>query len=178
MKNLFILSKKLQYLDITKVIDPDASIHGRGSYCEGISIGVSWTNIENNWYINALKLKSIFLSLMSIIKDHEIHVKFISDSITAIGCINKLGTSHSELCHHIRTQIREWTEKKGIHNTGTHIPGHKNIKTHRKSRELSYDLEWMLSPKCLHKALKILKFNQDADIIASGINHQYHTYIL
>ena len=53
------------------------------------------------WHINALKLKSILLSLMSIVKDHGIYVKFFSDSTTAMACINKLGTSHLELGHHI-----------------------------------------------------------------------------
>ena len=38
------------------------------------------------------------------------------------------------------------------------------------------DLEWMLCPKSLHKALKILKFNPEADMFASNINYQFHTY--
>ena len=40
---------------------------------------------------------------------------------------------------------------------------------------MSYDLEWMLSPKSLHKALKILKFNPKADMFTSNINCQFHT---
>ena len=40
------------------------------------------------------------------------------------------------------------------HITAAHIPGHKNINADKESRELSYDLEWMLCPKILHKALK------------------------
>ena len=38
---------------------------------------------------------------MSILKDHAIHIKVSLDSTTAIGCINKLETFHSELYHHI-----------------------------------------------------------------------------
>ena len=76
-------------------------MHGWRIYCEGMSTGESWINTENNWHINALELKSIILSLMSIVKDHVSHVKVFSDSSTAIARINKLGTSHSELCHHI-----------------------------------------------------------------------------
>ena len=89
-------------------------MHGWGAYCEGMSTGGSWINTEKNWHINALELKSILLSLMSIVKDHGIHVKVFSDNTTAIACINKLGTSHSELCHHITKQIWEWAEKKDI----------------------------------------------------------------
>ena len=107
---------------------------------------------------------------MPIVKDHGIHVKVFSDSTTAIAYINKLGTSHSELCHHITKQIWEWTEKKDIHIKATHI------NADRKSRELSYDLEKMLCSKSLHKSLKILKINPEADMFASNINYQFHTY--
>ena len=49
---------------------------------------------------------------MPIVKDHEIQVKIFSDSTTAIACINKLGTFHSELFHQNTKQIWEWAEKK------------------------------------------------------------------
>ena len=78
---------------------------------------------------------------MSIVKDHGIQVKVFSDSTTAIACISKLGTSHSELCHHITKQIWEWAEKKDIHITAVHISDHKNINEDRESKELSYDLD-------------------------------------
>ena len=56
------------------------------------------------------------------------------------------------------------------------MQGHKNINADRESRELSHDLEWILCPKILHKALKILKFKPEADMFASNINYQFHTY--
>ena len=136
-----------------------------GEYCEGMSTGRSWINIEKNWHINALELKSILLSLMSTIKDHEIHVKVFPDSSTAIACIKKLGISHSELCHRITKQIWEWSEKRHI----LQLPIHQVIRTLMQignPRELSYDLEWMLCPKSLHKALNILKFNPEEDMQA------------
>ena len=83
-----------------------------GAYCEGMSTGGSWINTEKNWHINALESKSILLSIMSIVKDYGIHVKVFSDSTTVIACINKLGTSHSELCHHITKQIGMGREKR------------------------------------------------------------------
>ena len=44
LKNLYVVSKKLHYPDITKFIYIDASIHGWGAYCEAISTGGSWIN--------------------------------------------------------------------------------------------------------------------------------------
>ena len=125
---------------------------------------------KKNWHINALELKPILLTLMSIVKDHGIYVKVFSDSTTATACINKLGTPQSELCHHIAKQIWEWAEKKDIHITAAHMTGNKNINADRESRELSYDLEQTLCPKILHKVLKILKFNPQAHTFASNIN--------
>ena len=69
-KYLYTVSKSLQYQDITKVIYTDVSMHGWG-----LSTGGSWINTEKSWHINALELKSILLSLMSIVKDHGVHVK-------------------------------------------------------------------------------------------------------
>ena len=40
---------------------------------------------------------------------------------------------------------------------------------------MSYDLEWMLCSKRLHKALNILNFNPEADMFTSDINDQFHT---
>ena len=56
------------------------------------------------------------------------------------------------------------------------MPVYRDINADRESRELSYDLEWMLFPKSLNKALKILKFNPEADMFKSNINYQFHTY--
>ena len=169
------MSRKLQYPDVTKVIYTDASTLGWGVYCEEMWTEGSWINTEKNWRINALEVKSI-LSLVSIVKYHGIHVKVFSDSATSIACINISGTSHSESCHHITKQIWEWAEKKEIYITAALIPGHKNIDADKEFRELSYDLEWMLCPQSLHKALKLLKFNPAADMSASNINYQFHTY--
>ena len=61
--------------------------------------------------------------------------------------------------------------------TAAHIPvRHQNINADRESKELSNDLERMLCPKSLHKALKILKFSLKADMFASNINYQFYTY--
>ena len=114
--------------------------------------------------------------MKSFIKEQRIHIKVFSDSTTAIGCINKLGTSHSDICHHFTKLISEWAEKKGIHITEAHIPGDKNIEADRESRELSVDLESMLCSKSLSKALVLLNYTPKVDLFASNVNHQFHSY--
>ena len=102
--------------------------------CEENSTGRSWINAAKDSHKNALELKSIFLSLMSIVKDHGIHIKFYN-SATAIACINKFGTSHSESCHHITKRIWNGRRKKDVGITA-HMPGHKNLNADMESREI------------------------------------------
>ena len=104
---------------------------GGGGSCKGMSR----RKIEQ-LHINALELKARLLGLRYFIKEEKINIKVFSDSTTAIGCINKTGTSHSDICHHFAKLIWEWAEKKYIHLTAAHIPGKKNIEADRKSREL------------------------------------------
>ena len=60
---------------------------------------ILWQNLfkEKNWPVNGSELKSIFLSLISIVKDHRIHVKVFSDSNTVIARINKLAVTYPYL---------------------------------------------------------------------------------
>ena len=48
IKNVYTVSKKLQYPVITKVFYSDASTHGWGAYSEGMSTGGSWINTGKN----------------------------------------------------------------------------------------------------------------------------------
>ena len=65
---------KLHYLDITKFVSTHASMYGWEHTVKEFKQG-----------INALKSKSMLLILMSIFKDHGIHVKIFSDINTAIA---------------------------------------------------------------------------------------------
>ena len=162
--NIIFVSKSLQYPPISKVIYTDVSNIGWVVSCEGMSTGGPWVLEEKQWHINALELKAIFLDLKSFIKEEKIHIKVFT---TAIGCINKIGTSHSDIYHHFTKVIWEWAEKKDIHITAAHIPGNKNIEADRESRELSVDLEWMLCWK---------SYAPKTDLFASNLNYQFHTY--
>ena len=93
---------------------------------------------QKRWNINVLELKAILLGLKSFMKDEKIYIKVFSDSATAIGCINKIRTSHSDICYHSTDLVWKCAEKKDIDITAAHIPEDKNRET---DRELSVDLE-------------------------------------
>ena len=65
--------------------------------------------------------------------------------------------------------------KKGIHITASHISGDKNIEADRESRKLFVDLEWMLYFKSLSKAVMLLNYTANVDLLSSNANHQFHT---
>ena len=48
-------------------------MHGWGHTMKEFEQNGTWINTEKNWHINPFGLKSILLSLISIVKDHEIH---------------------------------------------------------------------------------------------------------
>ena len=89
----------------------------------------AWLLEKKQWHINALELKAILPGLKSFIKDEKIHIKVFSGSMTAITCTNKIGTSHSDICHHFTKLIWECVEKKGIHIIAAHISGDKKKQT-------------------------------------------------
>ena len=71
-----------------------------------------WLLEEKQWHMNELELKAIFLGLKFFIKEEKTHIKVFSDSATAIGCINKIGTSHADICHHFTKLIWELRRKE------------------------------------------------------------------
>ena len=118
----------------------------------------------------------MLLGLQSFTKVEKTHIKVFSDSTIAIGSSNKIGTSHSDICHHFTKLIWEWAEKKRIHITAAHIPEDKNIEAHRESKELLVDLDHMLCSKSLSKTLVLLNYKPKVDFFASNLNHHFHTY--
>ena len=87
------------------------------------------------------------------------------DNTTAIYCINKMGTSHSMDCHYLTIRIWEWAIKSNIQLTSALMPEKQSIIADRETRVCHVDLEWMLSPRCLHQSLNLLSFKPDIDFL-------------
>jgi len=74
------------------------------------------------------------------------HVKVFSDNTSAVGIINKMGTSKSHPCNLICLDIWEICKNNDIWLTCAHIPGKENILADFESRRNYKDSEWMLNP--------------------------------
>ena len=151
----------------------DASLEGWGASMGNACTGGAWLLDEKLMHINVLELKTILLDLKSFKRISHKRIKVMSDSTTAIHCINKTVTSHSMECHH---QVIKIWEQAIIHKTNllaVHIPGRLNTLADKKSRSNHVDIEWTLRSKFLDLALEHLCFKPEIDLFAININIQF-----
>ena len=79
------------------ILFTDASLTGWGCSCELGRTGGQWNHAEAQSSINVLELKAVLLSLQSFVREKfNIHVRHMIDNTTAVACVSKMGTSHSD----------------------------------------------------------------------------------
>ena len=70
----------------------------------------------------------------------------MTDSMKAVWCINKMGTSHSVICNNITKEIWDYCILYEIWISAAHILGKNNQIADSLSRSSNLDTEWMLNP--------------------------------
>ena len=160
------------------VISTDASLTGWGCHCDGVLSGGHWSASEKEFHINYLELKAVLLALKSfrsrVLKQH---VRLMIDNTTAVSCINKMGTSHSDACNDITHAIWSWCVHNSVWISAAHIPGSLNTEADQESRRINTDAEWKLDETSLHDACRQLRFLPDIDLFASRLNNQMNKYV-
>ena len=160
------------------VISTDASLTGWGCHCEGVSSGGQWLASEKDFHINYLELKAVLLALKSFrSKTASQHVRLMIDNTTAVCCINKMGTSHSDACNDITHAIWSWCVHNNTWISAAHIPGTLNTEADHESRRINTDAEWMLDKTSLLDACMQLCASPDIDLFASRVNNQMERYV-
>ena len=72
------------------------------------------------------------------------------DNTSAVGMINKMGSSKSDNCNKLVFKIWQFCIENNIWLTAAHIPGCNNVVADWESRNFSkQDNEWMLDPDIL-----------------------------
>ena len=100
----------------------------------------------------------------------------MSDYITPINCINKMGISHSIKCYYQVPKIYEWEISQKNHLSAAHILEKLNTVNDKKSRSNHVDTALMLQSKFLILALEHLFFKPEIDLLALNINTQFGKY--
>jgi len=58
--------------------------------------------------------------------------------MTAVACINKMGTTHSQACNNVTQEIWEWAVMRHHWLIASHIPGIFNVDAEKCSTENSF----------------------------------------
>ena len=161
-----------------RTISTDASSTGWGCECQGTASGGQWLPHERAFHINYLELKAVLLALQCFQRDLENkHVRVLIDNTTAVCCVNRMGTSHSDACNDITFTIWSWCVAHNIWISAAHIPGKQNTTADKESRRLNTDAEWKLDEQTLQLALRQLGTLPKIDLFASRLNCQMQRYV-
>lgn len=122
-----------------------------------------------------LELKAVYFALKSFTKDIvSSQVLLRVDNITAISCINKMGSIQYSNLNIISQEIWKWCEKRDLWIQASYIPSVNN-EADRHSRIISVETEWTLA----NYAYKLIvnKFTEpEIDLFASRSNTKCKRY--
>ena len=162
--------KEIQTRPVDLQMSVDASMSGWGSTLGSVKAAGFWNRRVAYQSSNYRELLAILLALYSY-KDRIQNkcIQILSDNISAIAYINRLGGS-SEPLSQLATAIWHFAYENGIYLVARHISGHRNIQADYYSR-LSNHYEWHLQP-ALFSHLDLLWGPHDIDRFACMTNTQ------
>ena len=105
------------------------------------------------------------------------HIHTMIDNTTAIGCINKLGTSRNMLYNSSTADIWKWALANNNFLSAAYIPGIDNVVADEESRKQYTDAECMLNKIIFDFAIEYFGIKPDIDLFASRINKQLPIYV-
>ena len=166
------------YMDTpTATLYTDASNLGWGAVYKNRTTKGSWNEKEQSMHINALELKAILFGIKSLVQDEQIHLQILCDNTSAVHILNKMGSSHTEVCDALVREIWFFATSKNIWLSASHIPGKQNVDADRESREHDLQIEWKLSASIFHEIIAYFGRQPDIDMFASRINYQLTPFV-
>ena len=159
-------------------IKTDASLNGWGAVMGSSSTGGLYSEEETQDHINVLELKAILFGLKSLACHIQLaHIKILCDNSTAVACINKFGTSHSEKCDTLSKEIWKWAQENGNWLSATHIPGIQNTEADLESRKNEVHTKWKCRENLFSSVCPQLSTNLKIDLFATRLNTQLSTFV-
>ena len=180
LENIMTSFNHIRIGNPTITITTDACFTGWGG-----TTGTKCTNglwhaeeLHSDIDINVLELKAILFSLQALLdKQHNTHIKVMSDNTTAVHSINNMGTCHSFQCHDVVVQIWDWAKDRNNWLTTAHIPGKLNVEADKLSRIKETSMEWKLHEDIFNKLINKFGFTPNIDLFATRINTQLQDYV-
>lgn len=177
LNNVGIGYSPIKTNDYLKVIFTDASSTGWGAYCDGEESYGHWKKDEIQLHINQLELKAAFLGLKVFANDcSDCELLLRIDNVTAISCINRMGSVQYPHLNDEARCIWKWCEKRRITIFASYINTKDNREADRLSRKKFHDTEWELGDYAYEKITNKLGL-PNIDLFASRCNTKCDKYI-
>lgn len=155
----------------------DASMTGWGAYCNNNKCFGYWKIEERNLHINLLELKAAFFALKCFTRNlKNLKVLLRIDNVTAISCINKMGSVQYSHLNKITKDIWQWCERRNIFIFASYINTKDNFEADQLSRKKFEDTEWELNDKSFSEIINNFGI-PDIDLFASRHNTKCFIYV-
>lgn len=155
----------------------DASSRGWGIFCNGEKSNGFWKLSERRHHINYLELLAAFFGLRCFAK-HLSHCTILCriDNITAISCINRMGSIRYPNLNAISQKIWHWCEQKNIFIFASYIKSADNTEADKESRSSNFVNEFELNQGIFETITK--KFDMpDVDLFATRVNRKCDKFV-
>lgn len=149
-----------------------------GVLSSGESVRGTWSSTESSYHINVLELKAIEFSLRSFI--HLIansSVSVMSDNITSVFYMNKIGGTHSKPLCLLTLDIWRLLSQHNISCKAFHIPGIDNSHADFYSRCSELNNDYSISTSAFSAVLSLISFKPTLDLFASRLTHKLESYV-
>lgn len=128
-------------------------------------------------HINVLELKAAFFGLKIFTKNmSKCEILLRIDNVTAISCINRMGSIQYPHLNQIAKEIWQWCEERKIMVFASYINTRENLEADQLYRKKFTDTEWELCEAAYQKMVH--DFGQpDIDLFASRCNAKCSLYV-
>lgn len=168
---------RFRFNDFCKEIFSDASLTGWGAYCDTKKSHGFWKEDELKQHINELEIRAAFFALKIFAKDlKNCEVLLRIDNVTAISCLNRMGSVQFPHLNGIVRQIWQWCERRKIFIFASYINTKDNLDADRLSRKKFSDTEWELADYAFLELKNKLGIPQ-IDLFATRRNTKCHYFV-
>lgn len=166
-----------RFNDFQKEIFSDASGTGWGIFCDQKEASGFWKEDEIHSHINLLELKAAFFGLKIFARDmSNCEILLRIDNVTAISCINRMGSIQYPHLNEISRDIWKWCEKRRIIIFASYINTKENREADLLSRKKFTDTEWELCGSAFKNIIDNFGV-PEVDLFASRSNAKCHTFV-
>ena len=177
----FLFKKKsLLPPEVTSQMMVDASLRGWGAAVVSVSPPTTaaglWTNTEKKLPIAVLEAKAVMEGLRAFTWTKSQLIVVLSDSKSAVGAINKGGSTRSLNLHKVTKHIWKFKRIKRLQLKLKYIKGKHNIIADQLSRQgTAAPGEWSLSQEAFQRILD-MGHDPKVDLFATEWNHKLPVY--